>query len=98
MAGAFRRRRSPDRRAPPWRLAASDEDTGSRALANEPAPVLADEPTGSLDQKSSAVASDIFAGLSAERNVTVVMATHDRDMAARCDRQIRIVDGRIDGV
>ena len=68
----------------------------ARALANEPALVLADEPTGSLDQKSSAVVSDIFAGLSAERNVTVAMVTHDRDMAARCDRQIRIVDGRIE--
>ncbi len=68
----------------------------ARALANQPSLILADEPTGSLDQKSSQVVSDIFAGLSADRGVTVVMVTHDRDMAAQCDRQIRIVDGRIE--
>ena len=68
----------------------------ARALANHPSLILADEPTGSLDQKSSRVVSDIFAGLSEDMGVTVVMVTHDRDMAAQCDRQIRIVDGRIE--
>ena len=67
----------------------------ARALANRPSLILADEPTGSLDRKSSQVVGDIFAGLSEEMGVAVVMVTHDRDMAAQCDRQIRIVDGRI---
>ena len=67
----------------------------ARALANRPSLILADEPTGSLDRKSSQVVGDIFAGLSEDMGVTVVMVTHDRDMAAQCDRQIRIVDGRI---
>ncbi len=67
----------------------------ARALANEPPVVLADEPTGSLDTKSSAQVFDLLRSLVDERGKTVVAVTHDLGLAARMDRQVRIVDGRI---
>ena len=67
----------------------------ARALANEPPVVLADEPTGSLDSKSSAQVFDLLRSLVDERGKTVVAVTHDLTLAARMDRQVRIVDGRI---
>ena len=67
----------------------------ARALANEPPVVLADEPTGSLDSKSSAQVFDLLRSLVNERGKTVVAVTHDLGLAARMDRQVRIVDGRI---
>jgi lipoprotein-releasing system ATP-binding protein len=67
----------------------------ARALANEPPVVLADEPTGSLDTKSSAQVFDLLRSLVDERGKTVVAVTHDLALAARMDRQVRIVDGRI---
>ncbi len=67
----------------------------ARALANEPPVVLADEPTGSLDTKSSAQVFDLLRSLVHERGKTVVAVTHDLALAARMDRQVRIVDGRI---
>ena len=68
----------------------------ARALAMDPHLVLADEPTGNLDSKS---ASDVFALLRAinrERGTSFLLVTHNRDLAARCDRIVRVVDGRID--
>lgn len=67
----------------------------ARALANEPPVVLADEPTGSLDTKSSAQVFDLLRSLVDERGKTVVAVTHDLALAARMDRQVHIVDGRI---
>jgi lipoprotein-releasing system ATP-binding protein len=67
----------------------------ARALANEPPVLLADEPTGSLDTKSSAQVFDLLRSLVDERGKTVVAVTHDLALAARMDRQVRIVDGRI---
>jgi lipoprotein-releasing system ATP-binding protein len=69
----------------------------ARALANDPPLVLADEPTGSLDSKSSEQVFEILQELVRERGKTVVAVTHDLDMAARMDRRIHLVDGRIDG-
>ncbi|MGN6515600.1 MAG: ABC transporter ATP-binding protein [Rhizomicrobium sp.] len=67
----------------------------ARSLANNPAIILADEPTGNLDTVSSAIVRDILKDLAREKGRTVVVVTHDLDFAAECDRRIHIVDGRI---
>jgi len=67
----------------------------ARALANEPYVVLGDEPTGNLDTKNAARVFAVFERLARERGQTIVVVTHDPAMAARADRIIRIVDGRI---
>ncbi len=67
----------------------------ARALANDPLVVLADEPTGSLDQKNGHIVFDIFTRLVSEQGRTVVTVTHEPELAGRCDRQIHLVDGRI---
>jgi lipoprotein-releasing system ATP-binding protein len=67
----------------------------ARALALSPKLVLADEPTGNLDTKT---ADDIFALLrrfNQERGTALLVVTHDPDLAARCDRIVRLVDGVI---
>jgi lipoprotein-releasing system ATP-binding protein len=68
----------------------------ARALANDPPIVLADEPTGSLDTKNSDQVFHILERLARERGKTVIAVTHDVGMAARMDRQIRLVDGKIE--
>jgi lipoprotein-releasing system ATP-binding protein len=68
----------------------------ARSLANDPPLVLADEPTGSLDSKSSEQVFKILEALVRERGKTVVAVTHDLDMAARMDRRLHLVDGRIE--
>ncbi|PXW96568.1 lipoprotein-releasing system ATP-binding protein [Sphaerotilus hippei] len=68
----------------------------ARALANDPKIILADEPTGNLDSASSANVRDLLHGLAHEMGKTVVAVTHDGHFAARADRRIAIVDGRID--
>ncbi|WP_192249809.1 ABC transporter ATP-binding protein [Mesorhizobium silamurunense] len=68
----------------------------ARSLANDPPLILADEPTGSLDSKSSEQVFAILENLVRERGKTVVAVTHDLDMAARMDRRIQIVDGKIE--
>lgn len=67
----------------------------ARALANDPPAVLADEPTGSLDSASSEQVFTILEKLVRERGKTVIAVTHDLDMAARMDRRIHLVDGKI---
>ena len=66
-----------------------------RALINRPRILLADEPTGSLDEQSSAAVFQLLLDLVATEGVTLVMATHDRAMAARCDRLVEMRAGRI---
>jgi lipoprotein-releasing system ATP-binding protein len=68
----------------------------ARALANDPAVLLADEPTGNLDSKSSAMVFDIFEQLAKEGR-TIIVVTHDPDFARRAGRNIHIVDGRVQG-
>jgi ABC-type lipoprotein export system ATPase subunit len=66
-----------------------------RALMNTPRILLADEPTGSLDEKTSAAVFDLLFDLVAKEGVTLVMATHDRALGRRCDRIVEMHDGRI---
>lgn len=66
-----------------------------RALMNQPKILLADEPTGSLDEKTSASVFDLLLELAASENVTLLMATHDRGLAERCDRLLEMRNGRI---
>lgn len=66
-----------------------------RALMNRPKILLADEPTGSLDEQTSKVVFDLLLELAATEQVTLLMASHDRQLAARCDRILEMHDGRI---
>lgn len=65
-----------------------------RALINSPEVLFADEPTGNLDSETSAVVEDLLFGLNKEGQ-TLIVVTHDEDLAAKCDRRIRIQDGLI---
>ncbi|MDP9629131.1 UNVERIFIED_ORG: lipoprotein-releasing system ATP-binding protein [Ensifer adhaerens] len=67
----------------------------ARALANDPPLILADEPTGSLDSKSSEQVFTILETLVRKQGKTVVAVTHDLDMAERMDRRVQLVDGRL---
>jgi putative ABC transport system ATP-binding protein len=67
----------------------------ARALANEPPIVLADEPTGSLDSASGRLVLDLLDELRRSRALTLVLVTHDPDVAARADRIVRMLDGRV---
>jgi lipoprotein-releasing system ATP-binding protein len=67
----------------------------ARSLANDPPVVLADEPTGSLDSASSEQVFQILRDLVDKNGKTVVAVTHDLDLAARMDRRVHLVDGRI---
>jgi lipoprotein-releasing system ATP-binding protein len=66
----------------------------ARALMNAPRVILADEPTGNLDPKTSGVIYDLFLRLQAERGLALLIATHNPDLAARADRGYRLVEGR----
>jgi predicted ABC-type transport system involved in lysophospholipase L1 biosynthesis ATPase subunit len=66
----------------------------ARALVGRPSMILADEPTGNLDPKTSQDVFELFARLQAERGVAFVIATHNLELARRADRLVRLVDGR----
>ncbi len=66
----------------------------ARALMNQPRAILADEPTGNLDPKTSEVIFDLFMRLQAERGLTFLIATHNPELARRADRAYRLVEGR----
>jgi len=67
----------------------------ARALVSEPRVLLADEPTGNLDMARSHEILQLLASLNVERGLTIVMVTHEDDMAAYANRTVRFVDGRI---
>jgi putative ABC transport system ATP-binding protein len=67
----------------------------ARALINEPSILLADEPTGNLDTRTSVEVMDIFQRLNMERGITVVLITHEMDIAEHGTRLVRFRDGRI---
>jgi putative ABC transport system ATP-binding protein len=69
----------------------------ARALINDPAVILADEPTGNLDSKTGLEIIAIFQRLNRERGITVVYVTHDQQIARYTRRIIRIMDGRLAG-
>ncbi len=66
----------------------------ARALVNNPRLILADEPTGNLDSHTSEEIMKLFGELNAE-GITIVLVTHEPDIAAHCKRQVRFLDGRI---
>lgn len=66
----------------------------ARALVGRPAVIVADEPTGNLDPKTSESVFELFGRLQVERGVTFVIATHNLELARRADRVVRLVDGR----
>lgn len=82
---------------PPTRLSGGERQRVAiaRALANEPPLLLADEPTGSLDSASVVRVVGLFRQLRESRNLTVLMVTHDREVAAAADRVVTMQDGRV---
>jgi putative ABC transport system ATP-binding protein len=67
----------------------------ARALANRPTLLLADEPTGNLDSKTGTQVLDLVSALVADKGITVVIATHSSDAAARASRVLNLLDGRL---
>lgn len=67
----------------------------ARALIGEPRLLLADEPTGSLDSVTATEVIALLRDLNQRLAVTILMVTHDRDLAAQCERRIELLDGRI---
>ena len=70
----------------------------ARALAPNPAILVADEPTGNLDEDTGKQIIDLLFAGHAKRGTTLVLVTHDQALAARCERVVRLRSGRIDGV
>jgi lipoprotein-releasing system ATP-binding protein len=67
----------------------------ARALAMNPALLLADEPTGNLDTQSADAVFDLLKQVSRQQGTSVLFVTHNPQLAARCDRNIQVVDGRV---
>jgi lipoprotein-releasing system ATP-binding protein len=67
----------------------------ARALANRPSVLIADEPSGNLDTHTSAQLHDLFFDLREEHNVALVLATHNRELAARTDRVLEVKDSKL---
>jgi len=68
----------------------------ARAVVNNPAIILADEPTGNLDSENSEIVLDMFRDLNRELGQTIIMITHNPEAAAVCSRTIRMRDGRVE--
>jgi putative ABC transport system ATP-binding protein len=84
-------------RSLPGRLSGGEQQRVAiaRSLINDPALLLADEATGNLDSQNAADILNLITALRAERPMTIVIATHDPQIAARCDRLIRLRDGAV---
>ena len=67
----------------------------ARALINNPAILIADEPTGNLDSKTGAKIMDLIEDINQKMKLTIIIATHDKKIASRADRIINISDGAI---
>ena len=70
----------------------------ARAMANDPAILLADEPTGALDSATGRLVMDLFHRLHREQGKTIVLITHSPELAGECQRIVTIKDGRVTGV
>jgi putative ABC transport system ATP-binding protein len=68
----------------------------ARALVTEPSVIFADEPTGNLDSARSHEIMKLLSDLNAQKNITIVLVTHEKDIAAFAKRQIRFLDGHIE--
>ena len=68
----------------------------ARALLNNPEIILADEPTGNLDSATGQVIEDLLFGFNKKDRITLIIVTHDPDLAKKCDIQIRIKDGKLE--
>ncbi len=68
----------------------------ARAFAPEPSLLLADEPTGNLDHATGETVINLLFALRRRSGTTLLLITHDRDLAARCDRQVHLSDGQVD--
>lgn len=81
----------------PMRLSGGQQQRVSiaRALANEPAYILADEPTGNLDSATGKKIFDLLHNLSRNQNTTIVVVTHDLDIAGKTDKTFTLIDGKI---
>ncbi len=82
----------------PTQMSGGEQQRVALARASAPRPdiLLADEPTGNLDATNGAAIMDLLFGLRDRHGATLVLVTHSRELAARCDRVIRLRDGRID--
>ena len=67
----------------------------ARAIVNNPKVIFADEPTGNLDSATGDKIEKLLFGLNKEKGITLIIVTHDEELAAKCGRQIRIADGNI---
>ena len=67
----------------------------ARAVVTDPDCILADEPTGNLDEETASAVFDLFLSLAREKGTAIVIVTHDRALAARCDRTVTLLSGRI---
>ncbi|KAF1297317.1 ABC transporter ATP-binding protein [Enterococcus sp. JM4C] len=67
----------------------------ARAIVNQPEIIFADEPTGNLDSATGEKIEQLLFNLNREKNITLIVVTHDPELAARCDRQIYIKDGEV---
>jgi putative ABC transport system ATP-binding protein len=67
----------------------------ARALVNDPSVIFADEPTGNLDTGTGELVEEMLFGLQRDRGITLVVVTHDPDLAERCDRHVNVRDGLV---
>ncbi len=70
----------------------------ARAIVNQPKILFADEPTGNLDSATGETVENLLFGYNKKQGVTLIVVTHDPDLAAKCDIQVRIKDGKIESI
>ncbi len=82
----------------PWQLSGGEQQrvAVARALVNDPAVVLADEPSGNLDQRTSEALHNLLFRLREEWNLSLVLVTHNQELAARADRTLLLNEGRLE--
>ena len=68
----------------------------ARAISFNPEIILADEPTGNLDRKNTELVSDLLLNYSYKKKISLILVTHNLNLAKKCDRIIKLLDGRIE--